>query len=559
MAVSSTDNKVTYTGNDVATDFPYAFKIFADTELTVEKITISTEAIETLTLTTDYTVTGAGEDSGGNVVLPEALSSLYKLTIRRVLPMTQLTDYVENDSAPAETFEENYDRAIMITQQIQEQVDRCIKIKPYVTGMTTLLPEAQANYYLGWNSTGTALENKISIELGDADLDTDGTLTANSDTRVASQKATKTYVDTSIQVNTETAKTTPVNADIVLIEDSAATWARKKLSWTNIKATLKSYFDTLYASWSLVGNLLYPTETDNNLCIGGDTDAGTSGKGVLVIKKNTAPTSSPADCVQLYAEDISAADQVPAMTADDAPSPYVISTDITPINDAYYCFDDVTVVRTAGNCFKDDTYQGSNHYVRVDFGSGNTKVITGFTLTTNSSYPTHCASAWKIQGSNNASDWDDLDTQTSQSWSASEKKSFSFSNSTGYRYYQFYWTAIENGDEISIHQMEFIAAGAELKVRDEIGNTTTLSPHNFKNIPTDRLYENKKNSDDLAWTYHSSKNGKEITVDMFRSIQLLEKLTGEKLIYTNEKVTIENKEKPILLERLTILENTEVK
>jgi len=192
MAVSSTDNKVTYTGNGVATDFPYAFKIFADTELVVEKITISTEVIEVLTLTTDYTVTG------------------YKLTIRRVLPMTQLTDYVENDSAPAETFEENYDRAIMITQQIQEQVDRCIKIKPYVAGVTTLIPEPQANYYLGWNNTGTALENKSSIELGDADLDTDGTLTANSDTRVASQKATKTYVDTSIQVNTETAKTTPI-------------------------------------------------------------------------------------------------------------------------------------------------------------------------------------------------------------------------------------------------------------------------------------------------------------------------------------------------------------
>jgi hypothetical protein len=47
--------------------------------------------------------------------------------------------------------------------------------------------------------------------------------------------------------STFTEKTTPVDADITLIEDSAASYAKKKLSWTNIKATLKTYFDTLYA------------------------------------------------------------------------------------------------------------------------------------------------------------------------------------------------------------------------------------------------------------------------------------------------------------------------
>jgi len=115
----------------------------------------------------------------------------------------------------------------MIAQQLQETVDRCIKMKVYTSGVTVEIPDPQAGYYLGWNSTATALENKIAISLGDADLDTDGTLAANSDTRVASQKATKTYVGNSIAINTETAKT-PVHADIVSIEDSAATWARKK-------------------------------------------------------------------------------------------------------------------------------------------------------------------------------------------------------------------------------------------------------------------------------------------------------------------------------------------
>jgi hypothetical protein len=48
-------------------------------------------------------------------------------------------------------------------------------------------------------------------------------------------------------INGATAKTTPVDADYIGLMDSAASNVLKKLSWANIKATLKTYFDTLYA------------------------------------------------------------------------------------------------------------------------------------------------------------------------------------------------------------------------------------------------------------------------------------------------------------------------
>lgn len=47
-----------------------------------------------------------------------------------------------------------------------------------------------------------------------------------------------------------TAKTTPVDADTVPLIDSAAGNVLKKLSWANIKATAKTYFDTLYQAAS---------------------------------------------------------------------------------------------------------------------------------------------------------------------------------------------------------------------------------------------------------------------------------------------------------------------
>lgn len=44
----------------------------------------------------------------------------------------------------------------------------------------------------------------------------------------------------------KTAKTTPVDADTVPFTDSAASNVLKKVTWANIKATAKTYFDTLY-------------------------------------------------------------------------------------------------------------------------------------------------------------------------------------------------------------------------------------------------------------------------------------------------------------------------
>ena len=43
-------------------------------------------------------------------------------------------------------------------------------------------------------------------------------------------------------------KAIPVDNDITVFEDSADTFLKKKLSWSNLKATLKTYFDPLYAN-----------------------------------------------------------------------------------------------------------------------------------------------------------------------------------------------------------------------------------------------------------------------------------------------------------------------
>lgn len=88
-------------------------------------------------------------------------------------------------------------------------------------------------------------------------------------------------------ITAATAKTTPVDADVFGISDSAASGVLKKLSWTNIKATLKTYFDTLYqaaGSSGLVSNgqegfvdnaVITPSISSNNLTVAIKTVAGT--------------------------------------------------------------------------------------------------------------------------------------------------------------------------------------------------------------------------------------------------------------------------------------------
>ena len=46
-----------------------------------------------------------------------------------------------------------------------------------------------------------------------------------------------------------TSKTTPVDADELALVDSAASYVLKKLTWANLKATIKAYFDSVADGW----------------------------------------------------------------------------------------------------------------------------------------------------------------------------------------------------------------------------------------------------------------------------------------------------------------------
>jgi microcystin-dependent protein len=162
MTVSSTTTKVSYSGNGSTTVFAYTFKIFADADLTVIVRTDSTGAEVTKTLTTDYTVSGAGNVSGGNVTFVTAPASGETVVIKRNLALTQSTDYTPNDPFPAASHEDALDRQMFIAQQQEERFGRAL-VFPETDTASTTIPNSvtRADKFLGFDSSGniTALSS----------------------------------------------------------------------------------------------------------------------------------------------------------------------------------------------------------------------------------------------------------------------------------------------------------------------------------------------------------------------------------------------------------------
>lgn len=137
--ISSSNSTKVYSGNGSTTVFPYDFKIVDSDHLVVVIADGADSDANRYTLTKDthYSVSGVGEDSGGNVttidvsgitgLVATQLPTGWKIEIVRQVPLTQLTDFENQGGFFASTHEDSFDKVAMALQQIQEQVDRAPK------------------------------------------------------------------------------------------------------------------------------------------------------------------------------------------------------------------------------------------------------------------------------------------------------------------------------------------------------------------------------------------------------------------------------------------------
>ncbi|HHU4716830.1 TPA: phage tail fiber protein, partial [Klebsiella pneumoniae] len=143
MTVSTQVSRNEYTGNGATTQYDFTFRILDKSHLLVQTLNTS-ESIVTLTLGTDYMVTGVNRYNGGKVVLTSALPAGYKISIERSTPVTQEASIRNQGGFFPEIHEDAFDKLTMLVQQAYG----------WWSGLSLRKPSWLANYY-------DALNNRI--------------------------------------------------------------------------------------------------------------------------------------------------------------------------------------------------------------------------------------------------------------------------------------------------------------------------------------------------------------------------------------------------------------
>ncbi len=153
MAISSEVIRSDHLGDGSNNTFQFEFIIYSQDDLDVYVDgTIQTVDIEFTVATTDIEV-----DAGGNIVfgIDHIPADGAKVAILSGAPYTQLTVLSSRD----ETYEETYDKAVILIKQLREVISRAILFAVSSTTDSITLPEPEAAKHLKWAADLLSLEN----------------------------------------------------------------------------------------------------------------------------------------------------------------------------------------------------------------------------------------------------------------------------------------------------------------------------------------------------------------------------------------------------------------
>lgn len=248
MTVASTTRRNDYDGNGTTATHAFSFKIFAASHMQVVVRNDTTLVETTLSLTTHYTIaaTGINNPSGGNVVLVAGsfdwldssnyLKTGYSMTLRRVPPLTQLTDIRNQGDYFPETHEDQFDLFMHILQYHEDEITRSVKLQTTssLTGIT--VPDIQANKALFGKSDASGLEWR---EFAATTTSYPGSMSAGADASKAASPSTN-----DIYVATDTKR--------VYVCFSTGTWT---------PLGVQSGTDAAKPASPLAGDIYYATDT----------------------------------------------------------------------------------------------------------------------------------------------------------------------------------------------------------------------------------------------------------------------------------------------------------
>ncbi|WP_313495472.1 hypothetical protein [Pseudoxanthomonas mexicana] len=166
MSVTSQIPRKVSTAAPGATLFPYDFKVLSkfDMEVQVDGVT--------KTVDVDYTLTGVGLDSGGDITFVTPMGGGETVMRRRAMAYERSNDFQQLGDLRSPTLNNDQDAPIMMIQQVADAVSRSLTLPPSSTA-SAQLTDIQALKPLVGNAAGTA------FEFGDTELTGDMLLRPN--------------------------------------------------------------------------------------------------------------------------------------------------------------------------------------------------------------------------------------------------------------------------------------------------------------------------------------------------------------------------------------------
>jgi hypothetical protein len=164
VTVSSTTNRVSYTGNGSTTAFAFSHPFRLTSDLVVTVRTTATGAESLKVEGSDYTVSGTADSgtggySSGTVTFTTAPASGTQVHIDRVVTRTQTSDFISGDGIPPASIEGALDKLSLALQELDSRFGRTLLQPRTAANRDLVLPEpttARAGQLLGVNGSGNA-------------------------------------------------------------------------------------------------------------------------------------------------------------------------------------------------------------------------------------------------------------------------------------------------------------------------------------------------------------------------------------------------------------------
>ena len=158
MTVSTTRNRINYTGNGSSTVFAFPYKFIATGDIKVY--------VAGVLQTTGFTV-GAPSDTGANVTFSVAPALSAAIVLLSDPAQLQSTSLPSTGPFPAKSVETALDKLTLLIQRASDLIGRSLTLSDGDASTSSLtLPTPVATTMLGWNNTGTAIQNYDAGSLG---------------------------------------------------------------------------------------------------------------------------------------------------------------------------------------------------------------------------------------------------------------------------------------------------------------------------------------------------------------------------------------------------------